>query len=133
MFNNGYTSSDGRFKASFQQDKVLKGDDGFSPIIEVEEIEDGHKIYITDKESTYSFDVMNGKIGPVGPIGPQGEQGIQGPRGEQGYTPYIGTNGNWWVGDTDTGIYTNISVLDVVELPTLSVAQKYTQFTPDAK
>ena len=121
MFNNGYTSSDGRFKASFQQDKVLKGEDGFSPIVEVEEIEDGHRIHITDKENTYSFDVMNGEVGPVGPIGPQGEQGIQGPRGEQGYTPYIGTNGNWWVGDTDTGIFTNISVLDVVELPTKNI------------
>lgn len=26
-----------------------------------------------------------------------------GPKGEAGNTPYIGSNGNWWVGDVDTG------------------------------
>ncbi len=34
--------------------------------------------------------------------GSQGEQGIQGEAGEDGLTPYIGENGNWWIGDTDT-------------------------------
>ena len=34
--------------------------------------------------------------------GAQGEQGIQGENGEDGLTPYIGENGNWWIGDTDT-------------------------------
>ncbi|MBE6608493.1 MAG: hypothetical protein E7633_08045, partial [Ruminococcaceae bacterium] len=23
---------------------------------------------------------------------------------EDGQTPYIGENGNWWIGDTDTGV-----------------------------
>lgn len=31
------------------------------------------------------------------------ENGIPGTPGEDGLTPYIGANGNWWVGDTDTG------------------------------
>ena len=25
-------------------------------------------------------------------------------KGEPGETPYIGENGNWWIGDTDTGV-----------------------------
>lgn len=25
-------------------------------------------------------------------------------KGEQGDTPYIGSNGNWWIGDVDTGV-----------------------------
>lgn len=25
-------------------------------------------------------------------------------KGEKGDTPYIGENGNWWIGDTDTGV-----------------------------
>ena len=29
---------------------------------------------------------------------------LVGPSGEQGETPYIGVNGNWWIGLTDTGI-----------------------------
>ena len=49
-----------------------------------------------------------GPVGPVGPRGPQGIQGEQGPQGEpgkKGDTPYIGENGNWWVGTKDTGVY----------------------------
>ena len=40
----------------------------------------------------------------VGPTGSQGDQGIQGPAGENGNTPYIGSNGNWWINNQDTGI-----------------------------
>lgn len=25
-------------------------------------------------------------------------------KGKDGLTPYIGENGNWWIGDTDTGV-----------------------------
>ena len=51
-----------------------------------------------------------GEQGETGPQGPQGEQGETGPQGEPGQdgenggTPYIGSNGNWWIGDVDTGI-----------------------------
>jgi len=34
-------------------------------------------------------------------VGPQGEPGVD---GEDGITPHIGANGNWYIGDTDTGI-----------------------------
>lgn len=57
--------------------------------------------------------------GPAGEKGEQGEQGIQGVQGEKGdkgahgekgdkgdngLTPHIGENGNWWIGETDTGV-----------------------------
>ena len=57
-----------------------------------------------------------GEQGPAGPKGdtgaqgPQGIQGIQGPAGADGAdgadgtTPHIGPNGNWYIGDTDTGV-----------------------------
>lgn len=53
-----------------------------------------------------------GETGPQGPTGPQGETGHQGPTGPagdngapgaNGVTPTIGTNGNWYLGETDTG------------------------------
>lgn len=62
-----------------------------------------------------------GAQGATGPRGPQGEQGEQGPKGEtgpagadgkpgadgapgaDGITPTIGSNGNWYLGTTDTG------------------------------
>lgn len=31
-------------------------------------------------------------------------QGAKGEKGEDGLTPYIGTNGNWWIGNRDTGV-----------------------------
>lgn len=30
--------------------------------------------------------------------------GLKGPKGDPGLTPYIGPNGNWWTGTTDTGV-----------------------------
>lgn len=54
-------------------------------------------------------DGQDGAPGPAGPTGPSGADGAQGPpgpagpKGDPGNTPYIGSNGNWWIGDTDTG------------------------------
>ncbi len=57
-----------------------------------------------------------GPQGDIGPTGPQGEAGSQGPKGDtgdigpigpagaDGVTPHIGSNGNWWLGDADTGV-----------------------------
>ena len=49
----------------------------------------------------------NAEIGPQGPKGEPGETGQTGPSGQDGIdglTPYIGENGNWWIGNTDTGV-----------------------------
>lgn len=56
-----------------------------------------------------------GEQGPQGIQGEQGEWGIQGDeglQGPQGETPYIGENGNWWIGDEDTGILADYSADD---------------------
>ncbi|MBQ4557818.1 MAG: leucine-rich repeat domain-containing protein [Clostridia bacterium] len=34
----------------------------------------------------------------------KGNSGTNGTSGEDGLTPYIGENGNWWIGTTDTGV-----------------------------
>lgn len=44
-----------------------------------------------------------GDTGPQGPKGDTGETGPQGPAGADGVTPTIGTNGNWYLAETDTG------------------------------
>ena len=36
--------------------------------------------------------------------GQDGVNGADGENGADGLTPFIGENGNWWIGDTDTGI-----------------------------
>lgn len=60
-----------------------------------------------------------GEAGPAGPMGPQGEQGPAGPQGPAGESAYVGENGNWWVGDYDTGIFAGNAATppeEVVEL-----------------
>lgn len=49
-------------------------------------------------------DGKDGVPGPTGPTGPTGPAGPAGPKGDPGDTPYIGENGNWWIGGTDTGV-----------------------------
>lgn len=39
-----------------------------------------------------------------GEKGDQGAQGEQGAPGKDGETPFVGDNGNWWIGSVDTGI-----------------------------
>lgn len=132
-FGSRFGNSDEGFGSQFDGYEVLKGEDGISPVVEVTDIIGGHRIIITDKEGKNAFDVMDGEEGPqgnqgpMGPQGPQGPQGIpgeQGPQGEvgpkgdpgkdgkdgkdgndgvDGLSPFIGSNGNWWIGNTDTG------------------------------
>lgn len=44
-----------------------------------------------------------GAQGPQGPKGDTGARGPQGPQGPAGTTPTIGSNGNWYLGSSDTG------------------------------
>ena len=71
------------------------GADGVSVVsIEKTETEGNVDTYtITYSDGTTStFTVTNG------------ENGSQGNPGDNGLTPFIGENGNWWIGETDTGI-----------------------------
>ena len=58
----------------------------------------------TDVNNTiYIWDVNALSWVDIGPLeGPQGPQGVQGIQGIQGNTPFVGVNGNWWIGSTDT-------------------------------
>ena len=46
----------------------------------------------------------DGKDGAAGKDGTNGINGQDGRDGADGNTPFIGENGNWWIGETDTGI-----------------------------
>ena len=49
-------------------------------------------------------EAVPGPQGETGAQGHQGETGETGASGSDGLTPFIGENGNWWIGTTDTGI-----------------------------
>jgi hypothetical protein len=57
---------------------------GSGIVIEVESIEGGHRVTITDAEGTQSFDVLDGKDGVNGKDGADGEKGDKGDKGDKG-------------------------------------------------
>lgn len=71
------------------------GKDGITPVIGVKQDVDGVYYWtqkIGDDESTWILDSEGNKIKATGEDGQAGE------------TPYIGSNGNWWIGTRDTGV-----------------------------
>ena len=104
-FNPNFNNDGASINTDFDGYEVLKGQDGFSPNIEVTQTEKGHHVVITNKDNSYSFEIKNGidgkngEMGPQGPQGPQGEigpqgiQGLQGPVGPQGPQGEIGPRG----------------------------------------
>ena len=89
------------------------GIDGYTPIIGVAKYSDGFYYWTvqtqdgnTDWLTDADGDMVratgnNGKDGVDGEDGADGEDGVD---GNNGLNPYIGDNGNWWVGTTDTGV-----------------------------
>ena len=47
---------------------------------------------------------LDGRDGADGKDGTNGINGQDGRNGADGNTPFIGENGNWWIGDIDTGV-----------------------------
>lgn len=70
-----------------------------------------------------------GEPGIEGPSGPPGEEGVPGTSGSDGDTPYIADNGNWWIGQTDTGVFAGYSTAEieanVTSLDLLVAQQQY--------
>ena len=54
-------------------------------LLQATDIEGGHRLIITRGAEVQEIDIMDGQ-------------------GENGVTPHIGDNGNWWLGETDTGV-----------------------------
>lgn len=88
---NGQDGKDGQDGTSGETGG--NGQDGLSPVIGVKQAEDG-KYYWTQKlgtaESTWILDDNGNKVI------------VGGSDGQSVLTPHIGSNGNWWIGETDT-------------------------------
>ena len=80
----------------------LKGEDG----------EDGDTPYIGSNgnwwigttDTGVRANGKNSSSGSDGSDGRDGRDGKDGEDGEDGLTPFIGSNGNWWIGAADTGV-----------------------------
>lgn len=131
------------------------GEDGFSPTVEVQPIDGGHEVTITDVNGPKSFDIMNGHDGEDGANGATftpsvSEDGVlswtndkglpnpepvdvKGTKGDPGDTPHIGSNGNWWIGEIDTGVTATGSSIegDIPVIPKTST--EYDALTDEEK
>ena len=63
----------------------------------------GDEIWLNlyDLTALKGADGIDGKDGSNGKDGANGQNGSD---GKDGNTPFIGENGNWWIGETDTGV-----------------------------
>ena len=77
------------------------GQDGHTPVIT---IGDNGNWYVDGADTGIHAQGIKGEKGDKGDTGEQGQAGRDGKDGADGKTPYIGENGNWWIGDADTGI-----------------------------
>lgn len=66
----------------------------------------GTVLTVTSASGTSSADLKGdkGDKGDTGEPGADGKDGQDGEPGANGITPHIGSNGNWYIGDTDTGV-----------------------------
>ncbi|MBQ6731307.1 MAG: leucine-rich repeat protein [Bacilli bacterium] len=114
--NDGYNGTYEQWLESIRGKDGQNGKDGHSPVINIGD--DGYW-YIDGVNTHVKAQGPKGEQGQQGETGAQGPQGEQGPAGQNGtngadgkdgkdgkdgQTPYIGSNGNWWIGDQDTGI-----------------------------
>ena len=88
-------------------DQGKPGTDGITPELKIGE--DGIWYVSYDKGATWnSLGIkaigVNGEKGETGAIGASGQDGANGASGKDGQTPYVGENGNWWIGGEDTGV-----------------------------
>jgi hypothetical protein len=71
--------------------------------------------------------VKNGSKGSTGDKGDKGDKGDTGDKGADGITPHVGENGNWWIGDTDTGVSVAPSIVQTTgDSKTAVMSQKAT-------
>lgn len=84
-------ADDGKFNGK-DGAKGDKGDDGTTPQLKIGEDNLWHVSY--DNGATWV------SIG----VKATGDTGAAGKDGADGVTPHIGENGNWWIGNTDTGV-----------------------------
>ena len=94
---NWYIGADDTGKPS-RGAKGEPGKDGVTPTFSIESVETGEPG--TDADVTMTGDAPNHGLKFVIPRGDKGDTGAA---GADGKTPYVGDNGNWFVGSDDTG------------------------------
>lgn len=91
---NGENGADGE-----RGEDGIDGEDGITP-----HIGSNGNWFVGDEDTGVPARGEKGADGKNGTNGTNGKDGIDGTDGEDGITPHIGDNGNWFIGDEDTGL-----------------------------
>lgn len=59
---------------------------------------------VNGKDGINGLNGTDGMDGTNGEDGVRGSNGLSGKNGADGITPFIGSNGNWWIGNVDTNV-----------------------------
>lgn len=99
-------------------DRVLNNapQDGFSPIVTIDTITDGHRVNIRDKNGTKSFDVMDGETGQDGKTPVKGVDYFDGEDGQDGADGVSPT-----VTASKSGKVTTVTIKDVSGIKTATI------------
>ena len=86
---------------------VGEGDEAWRPLVDLSDITgsdgaDGKQVELRVEGGYIQWRYTGGEWQNL--IALSALQGIKGDKGDPGDTPFIGENGNWWIGETDTGI-----------------------------
>lgn len=98
-----------------------KGDDGFSPVVEVSEITGGHEVSVTDATGTHTFDVMDGADGQPGRDGADGQPGQDGADGKDGADGQPGADGK----DGKDGVSPSASISKSGDTATITITDAH--------
>ena len=81
-----------------------EGDEAWRPLVALEDITgaDGKQVELRVEGGYIQWRYAGGQWQNL--IALSALHGMKGDKGDPGDTPFIGENGNWWIGDTDTGI-----------------------------
>lgn len=79
------------------------GKDGHSPVVTATKTGKATTISVDGAAIATVEDGADGAPGKDGADGKPGAAGADGAKGADGITPHIGDNGNWYIGDDDTG------------------------------
>lgn len=90
------------------------GKDGHSPVVTATKSGKTTTISVDGAAIATVEDGADGSNGKDGTNGKDGADGKPGAAGADGITPHIGGNGNWYLGDTDTGVSAGGGTADAV-------------------
>ena len=98
--------------ASSLRELSLENSSSNMPLLQINSVTNEWEVSYDDGTTWTSLNVKAtgeaGAKGDKGDTGANGMDGVNGADGKDGLIPHVGTNGNWWLDNTDTGVQASV-------------------------